>query len=86
MQLFKIALGNQKMIMRIDLDKFKRDQQWKSCKEQLINYAVLKKNNEYSSIINGFIKKIESLNKPDIKKWKADLVEKLAMRLKIDNY
>jgi hypothetical protein len=85
-QLFKIALGNQKMIMRIDLDKFKRDQQWKSCKEQLINYAVLKKNNEYSSIINGFIKKIESLNKPDIKKWKADLVEKLAMRLKIDNY
>lgn len=86
MQLFKIALGNQKMIMRIDLDKFKRDQQWKSCKEQLINYAVLIKNNEYSSIINGFIKKIESLNKPDIKKWKADLVEKLAMRLKIDNY
>jgi gas vesicle protein len=85
-QLFKIALGNQKMIMRIDLDKFKRDQQWKSCKEQLINYAVLIKNNEYSSIINGFIKKIESLNKPDIKKWKADLVEKLAMRLKIDNY
>jgi hypothetical protein len=85
-QLFKIALGNQKMIMRIDLDKFKRDQQWKSCKEQLINYAVLKKNNEYSSIINGFIKKIESLNKPDIKKWKADLVEKLAMRLKIANY